>query len=291
VSAAGYNSYHELITTGVPTIFIPNLETATDDQAARARFAAERRAGLALFDPEAPEVDAAVDAILDPARRAAMAERCHELSLPGGASEAMQAIADVAKAAAPHTTRVAAVPTRSRPAGPPTGRGVGVRRAVAAVVRLLKSLYGALPERVKRLLRPLVRAAPTSLTRRGTRSSWHGDRPVVLFVLLALHDEVDAAVDEVARLRVVTAAFEPLFVTSARDLAPFRRHGFAIEFVPPPIGRWAGGDADDWRSHVRDRLRTIVAAHRPIHTVTVQPDGQPLRESWLAELLISLRTT
>ncbi len=39
VSASGYNSYQELLRMGLPTLFVPNTETALDDQSARARFA------------------------------------------------------------------------------------------------------------------------------------------------------------------------------------------------------------------------------------------------------------
>lgn len=45
ISASGYNSFHELLRFGVPTLFVPNQNTALDDQRARARFAADR--GLA----------------------------------------------------------------------------------------------------------------------------------------------------------------------------------------------------------------------------------------------------
>jgi hypothetical protein len=45
VSAAGYNSFHELLRFGIPTLFIPKQTTALDDQHERARFAAD--AGLA----------------------------------------------------------------------------------------------------------------------------------------------------------------------------------------------------------------------------------------------------
>ncbi|MFZ5708250.1 MAG: glycosyltransferase [Pseudomonadota bacterium] len=46
VSAAGYNSFHELIYNGVPAIFVPQMAPYMDDQAARAEAAARR--GLAL---------------------------------------------------------------------------------------------------------------------------------------------------------------------------------------------------------------------------------------------------
>jgi UDP:flavonoid glycosyltransferase YjiC (YdhE family) len=45
VSAAGYNSFHELLRFGIPTLFIPNQDTSLDDQQGRAQFAADR--GLA----------------------------------------------------------------------------------------------------------------------------------------------------------------------------------------------------------------------------------------------------
>jgi glycosyltransferase involved in cell wall biosynthesis len=45
VSASGYNSFHELLRFGIPTLFIPNQDTALDDQLARAEFAADQ--GLA----------------------------------------------------------------------------------------------------------------------------------------------------------------------------------------------------------------------------------------------------
>jgi hypothetical protein len=62
VSAAGYNSFHELLRFGVPTLFIPNQDTALDDQLARARFAADH--GLAHL-LEHVSVDAATPLLCD----------------------------------------------------------------------------------------------------------------------------------------------------------------------------------------------------------------------------------
>ena len=62
VSAAGYNSFHELLRFGVPTLFIPNQDTALDDQLGRARFAADQ--GLAHL-LEHVSVDAATPLLCD----------------------------------------------------------------------------------------------------------------------------------------------------------------------------------------------------------------------------------
>lgn len=62
ISASGYNSFHELLRFGVPTLFIPNQNTALDDQHGRARFAADR--GLAHMI-ERVSVDAATPLLCD----------------------------------------------------------------------------------------------------------------------------------------------------------------------------------------------------------------------------------
>lgn len=47
VSAAGYNAYHEILSTSVPCIFMPQEDEGRDDQLARARYA-ERQGWAAL---------------------------------------------------------------------------------------------------------------------------------------------------------------------------------------------------------------------------------------------------
>ncbi|SDD03927.1 glycosyltransferase family protein [Auraticoccus monumenti] len=42
VSATGYNSFHEFLRFGVPTLFVPNTGTALDDTEARSRWAAQQ---------------------------------------------------------------------------------------------------------------------------------------------------------------------------------------------------------------------------------------------------------
>lgn len=98
VAAAGYNSFHELTLAAVPTVFVPNLATATDDQAARAAFAERTGIGVALHDPTPARVDAALAVVLDAERRQRMHDRAVARRRAGGAQPAMAAIAAVATA-------------------------------------------------------------------------------------------------------------------------------------------------------------------------------------------------
>lgn len=55
VSAAGYNAFHEWTRGALPTIWIPNDATRTDDQVARARWAADQGVGMNVPD-DRPEL-------------------------------------------------------------------------------------------------------------------------------------------------------------------------------------------------------------------------------------------
>lgn len=92
VAAPGYNSFHELALAAVPTVFVPNLATSTDDQGARSRYAERVGIGLDLPAPDPDTIDQALTRILDPERRARMHERAVARRREGGAAAAMAAI-------------------------------------------------------------------------------------------------------------------------------------------------------------------------------------------------------
>lgn len=91
--AGGYNSYHEALSLGLPSVFVPNTSTKLDDQGARTRFAADQGLGLDWHDSERPTLDALVERILDPAERAAMRTAMAALPPADGASEAASLLA------------------------------------------------------------------------------------------------------------------------------------------------------------------------------------------------------
>ena len=104
VSSAGYNAVHEFIPAGIPTLFIPNPDTLTDDQMARAHHLA--RTGLALAaDPTDEEALARATArLLDPGEGAALAAACKALSpgrTSGGAASTAALVLALARVAQP----------------------------------------------------------------------------------------------------------------------------------------------------------------------------------------------
>ncbi len=96
VSAVGYNSYHELIQARLPTLFIPNENPRQDNQLARARFAERHGLALCARAHEVYRLDPAMDRLLDPAERQAMAIACARFARPNGAVEAARMIEELA---------------------------------------------------------------------------------------------------------------------------------------------------------------------------------------------------
>ena len=66
----GYNSVHELIPAGVPTLLIPNTSSKTDNQEGRAQYLADLGVALSARDDDLPAVAKETARLLDPAVRA-----------------------------------------------------------------------------------------------------------------------------------------------------------------------------------------------------------------------------
>lgn len=94
VMAAGYNSFHEAMSLGLPTLFIPNLGTAKDDQDARARWAEAAGTGLRWDEAtgDTDDLNAAVDLLVDPAGQEALRARMAALPPADGAREIAEAL-------------------------------------------------------------------------------------------------------------------------------------------------------------------------------------------------------
>jgi hypothetical protein len=93
VSAAGYNTFHELIGYGVPTIFVPNEKVETDDQLGRSRFAEEHGLGLCMAITELDNFESYAQRLMDPAERGRIVAACRQRHWPNGANVAAARLA------------------------------------------------------------------------------------------------------------------------------------------------------------------------------------------------------
>ena len=105
VSASGYNAVHELLPAAVPTMFVPSPKSVTDDQMARARWAADQGLALIANADDLDAVGSSTQRLLDDGARAELAERCARLGIPTGAAEAVDAILDRGSGLSPQGRR------------------------------------------------------------------------------------------------------------------------------------------------------------------------------------------
>lgn len=92
VAEAGYNGFHELLLSSVPTLFLPK-STRTDDQAARGRWAAAT--GVGLYAGERADVPAGLARLMDEGVRAELADLAAQLPHEDGAAAAASAVASL----------------------------------------------------------------------------------------------------------------------------------------------------------------------------------------------------
>jgi hypothetical protein len=144
ISAAGYNSVHELLPAGVPSLFVPKSASQTDDQIARASYLADHDLALAAVDTDLDLVRGEVDRLLGGDRdrlRKSLASQPRDTML-GGA----RAVADLL---------VGSPPTGVRETGKEEWRQPGfkgfVKRAIGpAGVEMVQRMLGRIPKQPPR---------------------------------------------------------------------------------------------------------------------------------------------
>lgn len=279
VAASGYNTFHELLIGAVPTAFIPNLDTATDDQLARARWADQAGLGVCMSE-DGTGIEEGIRRLL--AEQDAIRERLgRELEHRDGAEEAAAYLASLVHGEPVRT----APPSQLRPTQRPTRTRTDPR---GLVLGLLRSVYRRLPPDTRRTILRLsgrmttkpspLRSARTPIPLpggRGADPSTTNEDPSA--VLVRVPDGVERSSLEQMIAQVVTAqrlsgGFVPLFLTTGADLQPFRLAGYGVEVLP---------DADRLESLVgdvaaeqilTDRLAEIQASYGIRHVVPLSAD-------------------
>ncbi|MFO7191670.1 MAG: hypothetical protein DIU77_005460 [Thermocrispum agreste] len=152
VTETGYNSFHEMLYGRMPVVFVPTEAALTDDQAARASWAAGKKLALSAPERDPDRVAGVVTRLLDHDVRAELAGRLAELSAPEGAAAAATTLADVAAGFTAHRFSVPERAEMVRAAVRPAVEKVIGPRAVAGIQRLL----GRREERVPPLPGPVT---------------------------------------------------------------------------------------------------------------------------------------
>lgn len=96
VSAAGYNSFHELMLAGIPTLFVPNENPSMDDQLGRANWAAHGGFALTIRTRAHFQIAEQLDELMNAQIRREIKGRLAILPPANGAVAAAQIVAEMA---------------------------------------------------------------------------------------------------------------------------------------------------------------------------------------------------
>jgi UDP:flavonoid glycosyltransferase YjiC (YdhE family) len=274
VSAAGYNAFHELVRFGVPTLFVP-MRRETDDQPARARYAADVGVGLAVDGPRDTRIEARLSELLDAGRRGGMRERLQELRPENGAAQAAEWLQRLARGAEGRSEKTVEQGLRDgfspRPMdGEGSSRRAPRRPATSGSPARAWVFVRTLPKTVVRLVRQTA-ALPRPRT-----------------IVLAF------AATEAAILQAIERAPDPperiLVVTDSLAIGEVWRAGTGVEHIPGPEDRQAALAKTGYEEFRRRRLGLILA-HRPRFKEVIEVGEVPadLREAALASRRRSAR--
>jgi UDP:flavonoid glycosyltransferase YjiC (YdhE family) len=96
ISAVGYNSFHELLFAGIPTILVPNEATKQDNQVARSLYADRHGLAICVRTKDVYRLTATIDRLLDPSERELIRSRLGNLDQTNGAKQAAALIHEMA---------------------------------------------------------------------------------------------------------------------------------------------------------------------------------------------------
>jgi UDP:flavonoid glycosyltransferase YjiC (YdhE family) len=97
VSATGYNSFHEWLVAGLPSIWVPNHATITDDQGARAEYADKVGLGISVDEPTRENIESAVSRMSDRSLQNEIRRRADALPRVNGSWQAAELIANLVR--------------------------------------------------------------------------------------------------------------------------------------------------------------------------------------------------
>jgi UDP-N-acetylglucosamine:LPS N-acetylglucosamine transferase len=99
ISAAGYNTFHEIVNFDLPTIFIPNRHPSMDDQAGRSTHAQGLHAAFELDETDLSDLPDLVALLLDSKAREFLIQHSKALHQPNGAADAARLLSELHRTA------------------------------------------------------------------------------------------------------------------------------------------------------------------------------------------------
>ena len=96
ISAVGYNSFNEIISFGLPAIFLANENPIMDDQAGRAAYAVDQGAAFMTSPDEIKDMHLLIGALMDERARAVIKVNAARIAMANGAQAAADLIVRLA---------------------------------------------------------------------------------------------------------------------------------------------------------------------------------------------------
>ncbi|WP_392508043.1 glycosyltransferase [Naumannella halotolerans] len=263
ISTTGYNSYHELVHLGVPTIFVARATETLDDQNRRAAFAPIAGFGASAQSIHGLEFDEAVRAVMDPRTRARMRKAALEAFPENGANQAARIIEGLIRGERP-VTPVA------------VDAGAGIALSPTATVRLAgagaaKHVETSLTDSLERM--PSGIYLPPNATKSSIR--------VVIDATTHTDAEIPGLVDDIAHIQLKYPYIKPVFLTSALDSVALSRAGYMYETVVS-AERWHTLGTDmSHDEYVERRFYEMIAVYQPQRMARLTPGEKIPR--WIYE--------
>jgi hypothetical protein len=260
VAAPGYNSFHELIGHAVPTLFIPNEETALDDQGARAEWADRNGMGLVGREGDRDQLAAAIEKLMRRDLREAMAARCAALPAMEGARQVAESIA----AGRPPEIKTMNGAARKQP--PPPARSpvhpIEIIRVTRRQIRRTRAALAPPTGKAIRLLR--ARAAgvlPWSWVPPPPAPPIGEAPPAPKRVLLVANRELRGAATVQALVDWASAhRGGSIILAGPEGVQPLRRAGLAVELITER-GREEIGERLDFTAYWNEKARLLLATY------------------------------
>ena len=240
ISAAGYNTYHELIRFGVPALYLP-MHRQTDDQPARARYAEAAGLGLGLTGPDDPELEAQIERLLHPEERNRIQAGIVQLDPANGSADAAGWLEGL------------------RP-GEATDAGAGKRGSFRSWRRRWGTFLSSMPQTASRLTRQTLTQRP----------------PRALVVAVGIPDDELPAALMAALAEADESPERTLVVTDSLALGRLRDLGFGIEHVPTRGSRQHVVADVPYEEFLHRRLELIRAERPRPPRLLSAPGGAPL---------------